>query len=587
MSSTLELLTKEEIALLTDYDLNIDPDITANKYGMTRGDYDKKIDTALSKREKLREELNSVEIPRHVKPVNGRIGEEQTGTMKVSSQIIKYLSEGIYSSPANSIKELINNAYDADATEVIIECNQDRVEIDDNGKGMSWKEFDEEFTFIGSSFKRFRSEFTEIYNRKKIGFLGIGFISVWELCDTLTITSAKKGENTYFVAKIDFSKYREDYSQEKEFYEISEYSIINHLKTGSEYEQRDGFTIIELTNLLPGFKEVIDDRSPFDNNEPTPLQLFSYLTEKQVGLTDIGRYWQLIMELSLIAPIPYEGNGPIKKVNSSIINDIKSDLSSLNFSVKWNKKIIKKCFVFPSIDVKYDFIEINEEIGPDDNKLKFKGYFYAQHGIIKPKEFNGILIRVKNVAIGGIDRSLLNYSSSSNQIFRNWIFGELYVTNGLEDAMNINRNQFKTTNSNYMLFKEKIHEILDKKVFKLTYEDFYLGTKKTRAVEREREHKDNLIKLVSNNLGASFTINRDIDDSKETDDADDIVVIDTNKKQIEINPNAKILNNFQKKDRPLVEKVLLILEISYNKSRGDVSKMKELFIEQIRKMSDS
>jgi hypothetical protein len=48
------------------------------------------------------------------------MNEPQTGHMKVHSKILKDLSSGIYSNPANSIKELVINSYDADALKVTI-----------------------------------------------------------------------------------------------------------------------------------------------------------------------------------------------------------------------------------------------------------------------------------------------------------------------------------------------------------------------------------------------------------------------------------------------------------------------------------
>ena len=42
------------------------------------------------------------------------------GEIVVASRIVDYLSSGLYHSPAACLKELINNSFDADATEVNI-----------------------------------------------------------------------------------------------------------------------------------------------------------------------------------------------------------------------------------------------------------------------------------------------------------------------------------------------------------------------------------------------------------------------------------------------------------------------------------
>ena len=47
------------------------------------------------------------------------------GEIKVASRIVDHLSSGIYKSPAACLKELINNAYDADALNVHVSVKPD------------------------------------------------------------------------------------------------------------------------------------------------------------------------------------------------------------------------------------------------------------------------------------------------------------------------------------------------------------------------------------------------------------------------------------------------------------------------------
>ncbi len=121
-----------------------------------------------------------------------RIGKPQVGTMKVGSQIVELLSKGIYSAPWNSIKELISNSFDADATKVEIRFFPDekKLTVRDDGSGMDYEDFDEHFAFIVRSLKREKGQFTPIFNRPIIGKIGIGFLAVSELCDVIKITSA-------------------------------------------------------------------------------------------------------------------------------------------------------------------------------------------------------------------------------------------------------------------------------------------------------------------------------------------------------------------------------------------------------------
>ena len=46
------------------------------------------------------------------------------------------IGEQLYIRSVELIRELINNAYDADATEVRVSISKDRIEVADNGTGM-------------------------------------------------------------------------------------------------------------------------------------------------------------------------------------------------------------------------------------------------------------------------------------------------------------------------------------------------------------------------------------------------------------------------------------------------------------------
>ena len=67
------------------------------------------------------------------------LGAKQTVPMSVSSQIIEHLSKGLYDNPLKAIRELVSNAFDADAKRVTIRAkpNLKRITITDDGVGMN------------------------------------------------------------------------------------------------------------------------------------------------------------------------------------------------------------------------------------------------------------------------------------------------------------------------------------------------------------------------------------------------------------------------------------------------------------------
>src|SRR3990170_1887333 len=103
--------------------------------------------------------------------------------INVSKKILADISSGIYRTPANALKELISNSFDACATEVFVNTgysNFDIFTISDNGMGMSVDDFIYYMKHIGGSIKRVGREVSEC-GRPIIGKLGIGILAVSQI----------------------------------------------------------------------------------------------------------------------------------------------------------------------------------------------------------------------------------------------------------------------------------------------------------------------------------------------------------------------------------------------------------------------
>ena len=107
------------------------------------------------------------------------------------------------------MKELVNNAYDADASIVSLYVKPDanRIIIEDNGTGISKIEFVNHFERISESHKRDTGDST-LSGRPKVGKIGIGFIAANEICDKMEIFSTKKGSVELLHVIIDFAEMR-------------------------------------------------------------------------------------------------------------------------------------------------------------------------------------------------------------------------------------------------------------------------------------------------------------------------------------------------------------------------------------------
>jgi len=82
------------------------------------------------------------------------------------------IGERLYSEGFELLRELVNNAYDADATQVKVTITPDHVMVEDNGSGMDLDGLRQYFN-VGSPQKRIRRT-SPLFGRDRIGEFGIG-----------------------------------------------------------------------------------------------------------------------------------------------------------------------------------------------------------------------------------------------------------------------------------------------------------------------------------------------------------------------------------------------------------------------------
>src|SRR5213080_1427430 len=107
----------------------------------------------------------------------------------IDPSILRELS-GVYKPFVKAFKELVSNAYDADANSVQVAFVEDfsSVTVRDDGQGMTPFEFRNDFARIGGGSRRWAGDRTR-KDRLRIGSKGIGFLALARYCDTLTVES--------------------------------------------------------------------------------------------------------------------------------------------------------------------------------------------------------------------------------------------------------------------------------------------------------------------------------------------------------------------------------------------------------------
>ncbi len=158
----------------------------------------------------------------------------------VDKSHIVTIGERLYTESIELIRELVNNAYDADATRVDIHIRPDEIIIQDNGTGMDLRGLRQYFA-IGSSEKKQRSR-SLVYHRDRIGQFGIGKFASLTACRQFEVSTQRET----FCARVVF---------DKEIWEKSSHSWELPLQVLSPESPGAHGTTVTLRNLIRAFDE--------------------------------------------------------------------------------------------------------------------------------------------------------------------------------------------------------------------------------------------------------------------------------------------------------------------------------------------
>lgn len=120
--------------------------------------------------------------------------------IRVDKSHLTTIGERLYAESIELIRELVNNAYDADATEVRVTISDDEVRVADNGMGMDLEGLQEYFT-IGTPDKRLHPR-SPRFGRSRIGQFGIGKFATLSACERFTVSTRQDA----FAAEVVFDK---------------------------------------------------------------------------------------------------------------------------------------------------------------------------------------------------------------------------------------------------------------------------------------------------------------------------------------------------------------------------------------------
>lgn len=185
----------------------------------------------------------------------------------VDKRHIISIGERLYAERVELLRELVNNAYDADATEVRVEIAPDRISVADNGTGMDAEGLGQYFC-IGSDEKVVRSV-SPRFGRERIGQFGIGkFASLAAAMRFEVVT--RRGP---FAARVIFDK--KNWESSKDVWQLP-LEILSPDSVGG-----DGTTVI-LSELTKPF-DLEESEATIEDGAPLRAANFSvYLNGRPV-----------------------------------------------------------------------------------------------------------------------------------------------------------------------------------------------------------------------------------------------------------------------------------------------------------------
>jgi hypothetical protein len=539
--------------------------------------------------------------------------QNDNGSIRVADITLAQLSRGLYKSTASVFKELVSNAHDADATEVNINTNYpqfDFISCVDNGTSMTLEEFLRYFSAegIGSCIKRkHNKDVTDIYKRPIIGKLGIGMLAIAQLCDSFQIESHYVDEKTdkgraYWAEIVledifPFSDkeeiIRNDNEKEKKIpIGTWEYKEIEYNET------KKGFRLYS-SDVRKTFRDEMKASLDSSQNKKMSFNLSDLHTEfyekSNKSIRDCKAYLETIWELGILCPLPYHGDITKCPIDLSTFTsqETKSDeykkavpvirrkqqaFLEGQFRVVFDGIELKRYIKLPTEDnviSKLYHIEYNDKVY--GSKLKFSGYLFAQvASAIRPLELNGIQIRLKGVGIGGYDSTFLKYYKQIETIRNRWVSGEIFVDEGLEIALNIDRDSFNEHDEHFKKIQSLLHDKLDKVFNEIS--NISRESHSTERSERDKKVKKELQHAVDEESKGKLKLVL-----QEVGKNDPIVKVDHQLRQIILNTSSRPAKN--KKTNVIIQAIDIAYYTAMETSKNE-DERHDKFLQLVKKILD-
>jgi len=485
-------------------------------------------------------------------------GEVVRTQLRVDDRVLARVTDGIYRRPSSAFRELISNAYDADATEVVLQTDAPRFErivVRDNGRGMSPAALADLVSHIGGSSKRTAKgrrlgtvsaddPSLSFGGRRLIGKIGIGLFSVSQLTQHFQVITKRRGDPYRTSAVIVLKTHTEEMLAAETESGAFETGTVTITSEPAADVDTQGTEII-LMELTPQARELLQgaerwsllDRAAAGDVDGTPPSAPSYhigrvspndadlyleepvlpwaasdapqerfrklydavrgevrLRKATPNIAEsLDQYLGMMWLLSLAVPVAYIDRHPFELTSADGIGFFNlTSRSAEPVTLADGETIGEHLGLTSAADpvgafrVLVDDVELARPISFDRDlhgtsdigrplmffgkvvsglgsvppeigggALSFEAYLYWNQRIT-PKENNGCLVRINNASGVLFDPTFLNYQVSELTRLRQ-LMSEVFITEGLDSALNIDRESFNYSHPHYQYMQKWVH----------------------------------------------------------------------------------------------------------------------------------
>lgn len=506
--------------------------------------------------------------------------------LTTSERVLARVTDGIYRQPGSALRELISNAYDADAEHVYVSTDRprfSRIVVSDDGRGMTPENVAHLLRNIGGSTKRRREGQEQGLasdddpdrspgGRRLIGRIGIGLFSVSQLTQTFQIITKTRGDRFQTVASIIMRQF-DDRSVSADSDEPFEAGLVEVWRERASDVDSQGTRIV-LDNIRPGARRTLQsydlwvasdetsrtggttrpptyhvgrlvseesddldrqsdgsyDALPWEAHDD-PADAFTKLVNAVWAQTGqqathprlentLDAYLQMAWNLSLAIPATYvdgdpfripfgdaahcfqlsEGLNaklqPIKLGNDETLAsrvDFAPAASTDDFRVRIDDLELSRPLRFTDLPTTTAALKQPILIAASDEQrfdgvprelsggtLRFSAYLLWNSKIV-PSEHQGVLVRIYGASGTLFDSSFMRWQVAEITR-RKQISCEIFIHEGLEGALNIDRESFNYAHPHVVYLTAWLHKALTR----LVTVQKRLGTEARNEREKER-----------------------------------------------------------------------------------------------------